>query len=130
MQLDGAEVIAAYESSELGANAAITTVRYGAGRVSYVGTVPNPALARSIARWLVPRTASGQWQAELPVTVATGTADERTITFVHNWSAKRHTVTVPVESTLLETGEAFAAGFRFPLEPRGVAVFESSGSRL
>jgi beta-galactosidase len=124
LQLDGAETVVEYEPTELGATAAITTTPSGAGRITYVGTVPNPALARSVARWLVPETASSRWEARSPVTVATGTAGERAVTFVHNWSAERHTVSVPVDSTHVETGEPLSAGSRFTLEPRGVAVFE------
>jgi beta-galactosidase len=129
LQLGGAETIVEYEPTELGATAAVTTVPFGAGRVTYVGTVPNQALARSLARWLVPETASALWEARSPVAVATGTAGGRAVTFVHNWSAEPHTVTVPVDSTLVETGERFDAGSRFTLERRGVAVFEAAGSQ-
>ncbi|GAA1447463.1 beta-galactosidase [Leifsonia poae] len=129
LNLEGAETVLEYEPTELGARAAMTTTPFGAGRVTYVGTVPNQPLARSIARWLVPSTASERWRTETPVTVSTGRAGERTVTFVHNWSGTAHSVTVPADSTLVETGEQFAAGSRFTLEPRDVAVFEVPGSQ-
>ena len=129
LNVEGAETLVEYAPTELGAKAAITTAPFGSGRVTYVGTVPNPALARSIARWLVPETASASWSAASPVTVSTGRAGERSIAFVHNWSATEHAVQVPADSIHVETGERFAAGSRFTLEPRGVAVFEVTGSQ-
>ena len=129
LNVEDAETLVEYAPTELGAKAAITTASFGSGRVTYVGTVPNPALARSIARWLVPETASASWSAVSPVTVSTGLAGERSIAFVHNWSAAEHAVQVPADSIHVETGERFAAGSRFTLEPRGVAVFEVAGSQ-
>ncbi|MGH1525510.1 beta-galactosidase trimerization domain-containing protein [Leifsonia sp. L25] len=126
---DGAETVVAYRPTELGAEAAITTASFGAGRVTYVGTVPNEPLARSLARWLVPETAATAWEAARPVTVSTGRAGDGTVAFVHNWSGTRHTVTVAADSIHVESGERFAAGARFTLEPRGVAVFEVPGSQ-
>ncbi|MGO4533414.1 beta-galactosidase [Leifsonia sp. 2MCAF36] len=129
LNVEHAETLVEYEPTELGARAAITTSPFGDGRVTYVGTVPNRELARSIARWLVPETASSQWRAESPVTVSTGRTGDRVVTFVHNWSGMSHTVTIPADSTHVETGERHAAGSRFTLEPRGVAVFEVAGSQ-
>jgi beta-galactosidase len=126
---EGAETLVTYEPTELGAHAAVTTARFGAGRITYVGTVPDPAFARSLARWLVPETAAGRWRAASPVSVGTGSSGDRTYAFVHNWSAAEHSVTVPADSIHLETGERFAAGSRFPLGPRDVAVFEVTGSQ-
>ena len=126
---DGADTLVEYAPTELGATAAVTTASAGAGRITYVGTVPDPAFSRSIARWLVPEPASASWEAALPVTVATGIAAGRNLAFVHNWSGEEHTVTVPVDSTIVETGAHVSAGTRFTLEPRGVAVFEASGSQ-
>ncbi|HEV7185679.1 MAG TPA: beta-galactosidase, partial [Leifsonia sp.] len=129
LNLDGAETVLEYEPTELGATAAITTTPFGAGRITYIGTVPNEPLARSIARWLVPHTASERWRTQIPVTVTTGRAGDRRITFVHNWSATAHVVTIPADCTLIETREHFAAGSPFTLEPRDVAVFETTGSQ-
>ncbi|MGO4595057.1 beta-galactosidase [Leifsonia sp. 2TAF2] len=129
LNLDGAETVVSYEPTELGADAAITTASIGAGRITYVGTVPNRELARSLARWLVPETAASTWDAQSPVTVSTGRSGEKTVTFVHNWSGRPHQVDVPVDSIHVETGERYAAGSRFTLEPRDVAVFEAAGSQ-
>ena len=129
LNVEGATTLVSYEPTELGADAAITTTPFGAGRVTYVGTVPNRELARSLARWLVPETAAARWQTASPVTVSTGRTGGHDVAFVHNWSATEHVVTVPADSIHLDTGERFAAGRRFTLEPRGVAVFEVAGSQ-
>ncbi|WP_158861702.1 beta-galactosidase [Leifsonia sp. AG29] len=129
LNLDGAQALARYEPNELGAVAAITTAAFGAGRVTYVGTVPNEPLARSLGRWLVPASAAAAWRAEIPVTVSTGRTRGKELAFVHNWSSRSHAVTVPAEAIHVETGERFTAGSRFTLEPRGVAVFEVSASQ-
>lgn len=129
LNVDHAETLVAYEPTELGAHSAVTSTSFGAGRVTYIGTVPNREFARSIARWLVPKTAASSWGTASPVTVSAGRAGDRVVTFVHNWSAISHSVTIPADSIHIETGERHAAGSRFTLEPRGVAVFEAAGSQ-
>jgi beta-galactosidase len=82
-----ATVLATYLHPHFGQWPAVTTHRHGAGRVTYLGTIPNQSLARSIFRWLVPEPASG-WRA-LPqsVTATSATAEDGTrVHFVHNWS--------------------------------------------
>ena len=54
--------------------------------------------------------------------------DVARLNFAHE-SPEEHAVTVPVDSTLVETGARVSAGTRFTLEPRCVAVFEVSGSQ-
>ncbi|MEN0084204.1 MAG: beta-galactosidase [Leifsonia sp.] len=128
LTLDGAEPLVSYEPTELGAEAAITTAAFGAGRVTYVGTVPNAPLARSLARWLVPHTAATVWRTGNPVTVSTGRSAAGALAFLHNWSGASHVVTVPADSIHLETGEHYAAGSPYTLGPRDVAVFEVADS--
>jgi len=119
---DAADVMAHYAPNELGAEAAITSRIVGSGRVTYVGTVPNGPLSRSLGRWLVPDTAHQRWEAPLEVTVASGTADGRKIAFVSNWSAEEHGVVPPVDVTDLISGESFTAGQRLVLGPRDVRI--------
>ena len=60
LQVDDAEVLARFAPTELGADAAVTTRRFGAGRVTYVATVPERsarAQPRPLAR---PRSAEGR----------------------------------------------------------------------
>ncbi|MDN4612832.1 beta-galactosidase [Leifsonia sp. F6_8S_P_1B] len=125
---EGAETVVSYRPTELGAEAAVTTAAFGAGRVTYVGTVPNEPFARSLARWLVPDTAAATWRTDRPVTVSTGRTSAGRLVFLHNWSAAEHVVTVPADAVHVETGERFAAGSTYSLEPRGVAVFEVADS--
>lgn len=119
---DVADIIAHYARNELGADAAITSRIVGKGRVTYVGTVPNGPLSRSLGRWLVPGTAHRRWEAPPEVTVSTGVAEGREITFVSNWSAEERVVMPPAVVTDLLSGENFAAGQRLILAPREVRV--------
>lgn len=93
---DGAEVLARYEHHFLGAFAAVTTHAHGAGRITYVGTVPSTELAADIARWVLPTTVSAPWNAPTAVSIASGTSPaHRAIWFVHNWSPDPVAVTAP-----------------------------------
>ena len=124
----GASEIVQFDSNEFGASTAVASQRIGAGRISYVATVPNAPLARSLARWLVPNRAARRWRAELPLTVADGCTDGTTVTFIHNWSSEPHQITAPVDCTLVESGEQLAEGTSFTVEARSAAVFQSSGA--
>lgn len=128
LELDGAEVLATFASNELGARAALTTARFGAGRVSYLPTVPNPALARSVARWLVPDRAVEVWGAGASVTVVTGVAGRRRIAFVSNWSSAASEVVVPARMRDLVTGVEHPAGAPLLLEPRSAVVLGATDS--
>ncbi|WP_328519142.1 beta-galactosidase [Kribbella sp. NBC_00359] len=57
----------------------VTTKRFGAGRVTYVGTVPDPALAAAI------HGKSATWAPSVTALSAVNSAGER-LWFVHNWS--------------------------------------------
>ncbi len=86
---DGAEVLARYRHPRFRDFAAVTTHDHGEGRITVVGCVPSPALARDLVRWAVP-TAVADGLApdrELPVTVSSGTLpDGRRAWFAFNWS--------------------------------------------
>ncbi|MEV4290725.1 beta-galactosidase [Nonomuraea bangladeshensis] len=82
-----ADVLATYDHPHFGRWPAITTRRHGAGRVTYVGTVPDRATARALAQWLAPVPASGWPDLPASVTATTGTSpDGRRVHVVHNWS--------------------------------------------
>lgn len=122
--LTEAASLADYQHPHLGRFPAITSHRHGTGRVTLVGTVPNQALAHSIAAWLVPAPVAG-W-AELPqsVTVATKTAaDGSRVHIVHNWSWTPVTATVPVDLSDLLSGSAHTAGATIQLGAWDVCVF-------
>lgn len=122
---DDAEVLLTYDHPEFGRFPAATTASFGSGRLTYVGTVPNPELAQDLARWLVPEPASAGWDAAPAdvVTVQSGIAGGRRIRFISNWSGQTATVTVPIASTDLESGAAVAAGTVLTLAPRAARVF-------
>lgn len=83
------EVLAAYDHPHFGRFPAVTSHRYGSGRVSYVGTLPDAAFARSIAEWVLQSAGVTPRGAGLPepVRVTGATArDGSRMTFVSNWS--------------------------------------------
>jgi beta-galactosidase len=86
---DGAKVIVGYEHPHFGRFPSVVSSEYGRGRITTVGTVPNPVLAADLVRWLAPPAQQETWGGELPASVtvysATNSAGER-IHVVHNWS--------------------------------------------
>jgi beta-galactosidase len=66
--------------------------------VTVVGTVPDLALARGLARWLVPAPLAG-WSGLPPsVTVHSSTrSDGARVHVVHNWSWEATVVTAPAD---------------------------------
>jgi len=118
-----AEVLARYDHPHVGRWPAVTTRRHGDGRITCVGTVPDPAFAAALLRWLVPRPASG-WGA-LPDSVTATTAraaDGRRVHVVHNWSWTTLSVTAPVDLQDVLTGRRIPAGAGIPLGAWDVRV--------
>jgi beta-galactosidase len=83
---DGADVLASYSSGIYAGQPAITSREHGAGRVTYVGTLPDVALATSILRWAVPTTGASEWQCDVTVTVTSGSSTVGRVWFISNWS--------------------------------------------
>ncbi|WP_432970148.1 beta-galactosidase [Dactylosporangium sp. CA-233914] len=127
LRVGDAEVLAEFDQTELGAQAAISTRPFEAGRVTYVATVPNPPLSRSLARWLVPHRATTEWAAGTAVTVSTGTANGRRLAFVSNWSAEPTHLTAPFAVRDVVTGEVWDFGAHIPLERRAALLLEATG---
>lgn len=127
LQVDDAEPLVTYASNGIGAGAAVTSRKTGTGRVTYVGTVPNPELSRSLARWAVPVRAAHSWGAPESVTVSTGTTDAGAVAFISNWSGQTARVVAPVAGHDLVTGDAFAAGDPIHLAPRAALVVKVHG---
>ncbi|GAB2964748.1 beta-galactosidase [Streptomyces pseudoechinosporeus] len=121
--VDDAQPLAYYEHPHFGQWPAATTRRHGAGRVTYVGTLPDSAFARALAEF----TGAGvrrQWP-ELPdsvtVTSARNGAGER-LWFVHNWSWTPVTVPLPEAMDDLLSGERLGAGIGLRLDAWDVRV--------
>jgi beta-galactosidase len=98
---DGAKVIVSYEHPHFGRFPAVVSSEYGQGRITTVGTVPNPAFAADLVRWFAPPPQTEMWGG-LPESVtvysATNSAGER-IHVLHNWSWAPVRVNPPPDMT-------------------------------
>jgi beta-galactosidase len=86
---EGATTLAGYEHPHLRQFAAVTTNSFGAGRVTYVGTVPDRELSCSLAQWITKTSLPDDpwrvaWPSPVRCTSCTA-ADGRVVRFVHNW---------------------------------------------
>lgn len=87
--VEGADVLAGYDHPHFGRFPAVTTHRYGAGRVTYVGMLPDTGLAREIGSWVLRASDIEPLGAGLPESVRMTRArarDGRSLAFVSNWS--------------------------------------------
>ena len=97
---DGAKVIVGYEHPHFGRFPAVVSNEHGQGRITTVGTVPNPALAADLVRWLVPEQEPMGNALPASVTVHSATnADGERIHVIHNWSWTPARLTLPREMT-------------------------------
>jgi beta-galactosidase len=97
---EGAKVIVGYDHPHFGRFPTVLSNEHGQGRITTVGTVPNPALAADLVRWLAP-VRDPLWSALPPsVTVNSATnADGERIHVVHNWSWTPVQLTLPQDMT-------------------------------
>jgi beta-galactosidase len=116
LQVDGAQVLVEYLHPHFGQWPAATTREYGAGRVTYVGTVPSPGFAEALFRWLLPARHWGDVPAEVTSTGATG-RDGRRVRFLHNWAWTPATVVAPEPVRDVLAGTDHAAGEELSLGP-------------
>ncbi|WP_329054292.1 beta-galactosidase [Streptomyces violaceus] len=117
----GAETLAAYTHPHFGRWPAVTTHCHGAGRITYVGTVPDPVFARALFDRYAPDSA---WRPAHPsVTVTSATArDGRRVRFLHNWSWDE--VSVPVPAAVRDVLSETVHGDTVPLGPWDVKVLQ------
>jgi beta-galactosidase len=117
----GAETLATYDHPHFGRWPAATSHQHGAGRVTYVGTVPDPAFAKALFRWAAP---AGLWHPSHPsVTSTAATArDGRRVRFLHNWSWDQAEVVLPMAVRDVVTGTSYAADQEVSLGPWDVKV--------
>ncbi|MDH2442596.1 beta-galactosidase [Amnibacterium sp. CER49] len=123
--VEDAEVLAEFAPGELPLGAAVTTRQVAMGRITMIATVPNPALARGIAAWLVPEPAARRWQAAPEVSVGTATTARGPLTFATNWSAGPVTVVPPEDVRNVETGAHHPQGTPIELAARETLVLVS-----
>ena len=121
--LDGAKALVGYDHPFFGRFAAVVTHEHGAGRITTVGTIPDPTLAADLLRWLVPAAEAGAWDglpASVTVHSATNGTGER-IHVVHNWSWTPQHIRLPRPLTDVLAREADATE-ELHLSPWGVRV--------
>jgi beta-galactosidase len=124
LELAGAEALVSYSHPHFGRWPAITTHRFGAGRATYVGTVPNRSLAAALAAWASPAGASDPW-LETPPSVTCTSARNRNgqlLRFIHNWSWEEVSLAVPVPVKDVLSDARLAASERLTLGPWDVKV--------
>lgn len=114
----GTTVLARYEHPHYGRWPAITTRGAGAGRITYVGTVLDPATSAGLMEWVVEVGAGAPaWtRATESQTVSTSTngAGER-VHVIHNWSWEPSVFTLPAAVRDVVSGETFAGGVKLEL---------------
>jgi beta-galactosidase len=120
LEVDEAEVLARYAGGIYAGRAAITTRRVGAGRISYVGTLPSLAAATALLRWAAPRAVADGWASDATVTVTSGSSEAGRVWFVSNWGPDAAAATTPV--ALDDADASIAAGTRIVLGPWTVRV--------
>jgi beta-galactosidase len=124
LELAGAETLVSYEHPHFGQWPAVTTHGFGQGRVTYVGTVPNRALAAALSRWAGNGAADRRWPGRpQPVTVTSARGSGgSSLVFVHNWSWERVALPAPSPMTEILTGTRLDQGQELALAPWDVAV--------
>ena len=124
LHADGADVLATYDHPHFGQWAAVTTRGVGQGRITCVGTVPDPGLGRALMTWLRPARDEPRWH-DLPNSVTTSSAtasDGRRVHFVYNWSFASIEVQLPFAVKDVLGLDQFAAGTSLGLGPWDVRV--------
>jgi beta-galactosidase len=94
--------------------------------VTYVGTLPDPALAVALGRWL--RAVPDAW-ADRPGTVTVTSARNRaggTVRFVSNWSWESKSLVLPVAARDLLAGTELRRGAELDLGAWDVRVLLES----
>jgi len=127
----GAQVLARYRHPHFGRWPAVTTQRAGLGRVTTVGTLPNPTLATEVATWILGTSGVRSWLGPRPGIHVTSArlADGRRARFVHEWSWTPATFAVPVAVTDAVSGEWIGPGASLTLGPWDVRVLVEDDPR-
>ena len=131
LELAGAQALVRYCHPHFGRWPAVTTHRCGAGRATYVGTVPNRPLAAALAAWASPAATDDPW-LDLPAPVTSTSARNRhsqRLRFLHNWSWEDVGLHVPVPVTDVLDGGELAAADRLTLGPWDVKILLETAPR-
>lgn len=120
---ESTEVLARYTHPHFGRFPAVTSHRYGAGRVTYVGTLPDAALARAVGDWVLQSAGVQPLGAGLPEPVRVTRAqarDGRRLWFVSNWSFDEQTL----PDDLLKGTDLFASAAVGPGRPLRLGAWD------
>lgn len=126
---EDATVLARYDHPFYGRWAAITTNQAGEGRATYIGTLPNPGLGASLARWIRETSLPPDlWSGRPPsVSVTSGrVSDGSHLWFVSNWAWEPVSVRPPFAGSDVLSGAEFVAGSELQLGAWDVRVIEAA----
>ncbi len=107
---EDAETVVGYEHPHLGRWAAATSHAHGGGRVTYVGTRPDPPLAVALARWLRPAPDVWEDRPESVTVTSARNPEGGRLRFVSNWSWEPTSLVLPVAAQDLLSGTDFRKG--------------------
>lgn len=124
---DTAEVLATYDHPMYKNYAAVTTNQFEKGRVTYIGTLPDQELGRSIAAWL--RTLHADPTAKRSsadsIRVSRGVANNGSeLIFVFNWSWDEASIQFPFEVRNYLSDDVIATDAPFTLGAWDAQVFQ------
>jgi len=116
-----AEVLASYLHPRFGDFAAVTTKQFGQGRLTVVGCLPSPDLAKAVVQWACPKDSGRPFgPINLPVLAASGQSSSAgRIWFVFNWSWTPQELTINSQVTDIVSGQSYQAGAKLPIGPWG-----------
>lgn len=129
----GATVLARYDHPHLSRWPAVTTNEHGRGRVTYVGTLPDAALARGLAAWIASESLpKDPWRVSGGSLTSTGATarDGRRLHFLANWSWQPISFALPARSIDLLSGDHLDAGAHLSLVAWDVRVLVEEDDRL
>jgi beta-galactosidase len=126
LESEGAAPLAFYDHPHFGRWPAVTSQPFGRGRVTYVGTLPNPALGAALTGWVMAQAGLSPRIADMPEPLRAATArnrDGERLWFLTNWSATEQTVpALPAAGVDLLTDEPVGSGDPLALGPWDVRI--------
>jgi len=125
LEVQGAEVLARYDHPHLRRWPAVTSHVHGKGRVTYCGSIPDPELGSSLARWIAKTSLPANlWRLAGGTVTSMGARNGqgRRLRFLANWSWEPAEVEVPECVRDVLNGERFEAGATLPLGPWDVRI--------
>jgi beta-galactosidase len=108
LQLEGATPLAYFDHPHFGRFPAVVSQMFGKGRVTYCGTLPNSALGKALAQWVLRQAGLQGSFAEPPISVRVTSARSQggqKLWFFSNWSwEQQHLEGLPLSGYELFSG--------------------------